>query len=136
MTQNDWLSDVIVVNESSDPQIAGDVQVYRNATDVSYQLEHWYVGDVEHLALDGLGRRVVLGLDGNKVVVERTEPCPDGQALLLSWLLVLAQHLRKVRLDRATKKHFDLGAAEASGVLPTTVEGLIAYVGFLRGRAD
>lgn len=134
MTQANWLTDVIVLNESGDPEVNGDVQVYRNASDLSYQLEHWYVGDVEHLALDGLGRRVVLGLDGHRVIVERIEEYPEGPALLRSWLFSLAQHLRKVRIERATKKRFELGAAETSGVLPQTIEGLIAYVGFAHSR--
>jgi hypothetical protein len=88
--EDNWLRDVVVVNESDDVHVAGDVQVYRNATDMSHQLEHWYV-DVPHLALDGLGRRAVLGSTGDRIIIERLEDYADGRALLQTWLLSTAR---------------------------------------------
>jgi hypothetical protein len=127
-----WLDDVIVVNENRDPEVAGDVQIYRNEGDVGRQLEHWYVSDVEHLALTGTGQKVALGLRDKLVVVERVEPFSTGSALLKGWLDATAQHLLSVRTERARKGKTQLGALEARGVLPTTTEGLIAYIGFMK----
>lgn len=127
-----WLDDVVVVNESSDPKLAGDVQIYRSEGDVSRQLEHWYVGDVEHLALTGTGHKATLGLRDKLVVVERVEPFPAGPAMLNAWLTATAQHLLSTRTERARKGKAELGALEARGVLPTSIEGLIAYIGFMK----
>jgi hypothetical protein len=127
-----WLDDVIVVNENCDPLVAGDVQIYRNEGDVGRQLEHWYVGDVEHLALTRTGQKAALGLRDKLVVVERLESFPAGPALLNRWLEATAQHLLSVRTERAQKGKAQLGTLEARGVLPTTTEGLIAYIGFTK----
>lgn len=127
-----WLDDVIVLNESSDPTVAGDVQIYRNGGDLGRQLEHWYVDDVEHLALTGTGQRAVLGLRGELVVVERVEPFPEGPDLLRAWLDKTARHILSVRKEKAGKRNVSPGALESEGVLPATIEGLIAYIGFVR----
>jgi len=71
-----WLDDVVVVNESSDPTIAGYIQTYRSEGDVGRQLEHWYVSDVDHLALTGTRPKATLGPRDELVVVERVEPLP------------------------------------------------------------
>lgn len=131
MTAN-WLDDVIIVNESNTPAIAGDVQIYRNEGDVGRQLEHWYVSDVEHLALTGLGDRATLGLRGSLVVVERREKWAEGPEMLRGWLIATAQHLLAARTDRERKGKLHLGRSEAQGVLPDTIEGLIAYIGFTK----
>lgn len=127
-----WLDDVIVVNESGDLCVAGDVQIYRNEGDVGRQLEDWYVNEVDHLALTGTGRKATLGLRHMVVVVERLEPFAEGPALLYVWLRSTAQHLLSVRMERAHKGKGHLGSLEAEGVLPETVEGLIAYIGFMK----
>ncbi len=124
-----WLEDVIVVNENIDPQMAGDVQVYRHEVAVGLQLEHWYV-DEPHMALTGIGDKAILGLRGSLVIVERREPFADGAQLLNQWLTAKALHLLSVRRDRARKGKVQLSALEAQGVLPETVEGLLVYVGF------
>ncbi len=125
-----WLDDVIVVNENDDPQRAGDVQVYRSEGDVGRQLEHWYVNDVMHLALTGAGDKAILGLRGDLVIVERREPFAAGSTLLLQWLTAKAQHFLTVRTARARKGKVQLGTLEAKGVLPDSIDGLLAYVGF------
>jgi len=124
-----WLNDVIVVNDNNDPEKPGDVQVYRNEGDVGRQLEHWYVNE-SHMALTGTGDKAILGLRGNLVIIERREPFAEGIQLLSQWLTAKAQHLHSVRRDRAQKGKVQLGALEAQGIIPETVEGLIAYVGF------
>lgn len=127
-----WLDDVVVVNENSDTKIAGDVQIYRSEGDVGRQLEHWYVGEVGHLALTGTGQKATLGLRDKLVVVERVEPFPAGPAMLNAWLTATAQDLLSTRTERARKGKAELGALEAQGVLPKSTEGLIAYIGFMK----
>lgn len=127
-----WLDDVIVVNESGDPTVATELQIYRNEGDVGRQLEHWYVSDVEHLALTGTGRKAILGLQGKLVVVERVEPFVEGPAMLNDWLRATAHQLLSVRTERARKRKGRLGNLEAKGILPESVEGLIAYIGFMK----
>jgi hypothetical protein len=42
-----------------------------------------------------------------------------------------AEAVGNTRRKRAAKGKICLGRAEAEGVLPTSIEGLIAYVGFV-----
>lgn len=127
-----WLDDVIVVNESNTPEIGGDVQIYRNETDMGRQLEHWYVSDVEHFVLTGTGDRATLGLRGRLVVVERREKFAEGPEMLRAWLTGSARHVLSVRTARERKGKQCLGRLEAQGVLPDSIEGLIAYIGFMK----
>ena len=46
----DWLSDIVVVNESRDETTAGDVSVYRSADEACRSLEHWWVENGEGFA--------------------------------------------------------------------------------------
>jgi hypothetical protein len=119
------------LNENSDPTVAGDVQIYRNEGALGRQLEHWFVGDAAHLALTGTGQKAKLGLRDTLVVVERVESFPEGPALLNNWLKATANHVLCVRRERSGKGKLLLGALEAQGILPTTTEGLIAYIGFV-----
>jgi hypothetical protein len=127
-----WLDDVIILNESDDPQTAGDVLVYRSEGDLARHLEDWYVKEVKHLALTGSGDKAILGLKGSSVVVERREPFSAGLSLLHQWLTAIAKHVHSARSDLARKGKVQLGSLEAQGVLPHTIEGLIAYVGFVK----
>jgi hypothetical protein len=131
-SESNWIDDVIVLNENGDPSVAGDVQIFRNEGEVERQLEDWYVNEVDHLALTGTGRKATLGLRNRMVVVERLEPFAEGPTLLYLWLRASAQHLLSVRTERAHKGKGHLGSLEAEGVLPDTVEGLIAYIGFTK----
>lgn len=126
-----WLDHVIVVNESNDPAVAGDVQIYLNEDAVSRHLEHWYVHE-KHLALTGTGQKAKLGLRDELVVIERVEPFPAGPALLNSWLKITAEHVLSARVVRSRKGNLQPGALEEQGALPTTIEGLIAYIGFVK----
>lgn len=51
---------------------------------------------------------------------------------LTSWLSATAKHILDVRRQKAQEKHSDtaLGDLETKDVLPATIEGLIAYIGF------
>jgi len=124
-----WLADVLVVNENSDPRTPGDVQIYRSDGEVGRQLEEWYVNE-PHMALTGIGDKAILGLRGKLVIVERREPFAEGSELLLLWLTAKAQHILSIRKDRARKGKVHLGVLEEQGILPQSIEGLIAYVGF------
>lgn len=125
-----WLDDVIIVNESDDPAVAGDVQIYRNEGDLGRDLEAWYVADVPHLALTGSGQKATLGVRDRRVVVERVEPFAGGPGLVTSWLEASARRLHAVRAERELKGKAHLGKLERRGVLPASTEGLLAYIGF------
>ena len=128
--QGAWLEDVIIVNDNNaDVPRAGDVTVYRNEGELTHHLEYWYVNE-PHLALTGIGDRAVLGLCEKLVIVERREPYADGRRLLIQWLTAKAKYVLQLRRERAKRRKIKLGKMEAQGLLPDTVEGLIAYVGF------
>lgn len=135
MEQRNWLEDVAIVNESRDERVAGGVLVFRNAGDACSHLEHWWVENAEGFAFTALGDRLILGVDpSGRVVVERREACMDGGEIVESWLrhsagsVLAARRHRSAARWRTTK----LGEVEARGVLPDTIEGLIAYIGFTR----
>ncbi len=46
--------------------------------------------------------------------------------------MATAQHLLSVRTNRERKGKQHLGCLEAQGVLPDSIEGLIAYIGFMK----
>jgi hypothetical protein len=127
---DDWLEDVIVVNESKDQRVAGDVSAFRGPGDACRYLEPWWVADNEGFALNGLGQQVTFGVCENSVVIERCEPMTGGVQILLDWLRATALHVHEARTSRAQKGKLVLGRLEASGVLPQSIEGLIAYIGF------
>jgi len=52
--------------------------------------------------------------------------------MLNACLTATAQHLLSTRTEHARKGKLELGALEARGVLPTSTEGLIAYIGFYK----
>lgn len=117
----DWIEDIVVVNENGDPNVAGDVMIFRSAGDACRYVEPWYVEQEAFLALSGTGEQVVFGVRDDVVIVERRASFSGGRDLLLAWLSAKAQHRLKVRAERAL---------EATGVLPDTIEGLVAYLGF------
>jgi hypothetical protein len=65
------------------------------------------------------------------VSVEGYEARPDGPQIVLGWLRHSAEAVGNTRRKRAAKGKICLGRAKAEGVLPTSIEGLIAYVGFV-----
>ncbi len=125
-----WLDDIIVVNENDDLQRIGDIQVYRSEGDLGRKLERWYVNEVIHMALTGTGDKAILGLRGDLVIVERREPYAAGASMLHQWLTAKAQATLSSRKERERQGKAQLGMLEAKGILPETIEGLIAYVGF------
>ena len=134
MSDDTWLHDIILVNDSGrgDDLEARNVDVFRSAGDACGYLEHWWVEERHGLALTAAGEQVALGVDGDRVVVDGYEPRSDGQQIVLSWLRHSAQAILDARRHKAAKGKVRLGEVEAEGVLPTSIEGLIAYIGFIK----
>jgi hypothetical protein len=125
-----WLDDVVVLNESRDERIPGDVSVHRSEGDACSSIEAWWVENSEGFAFSATGMRLVLDIEtSGQVVVVRREECPEGTAIVLGWLQALAQTTLEARNRVAHEGRAILSYAEEEGALPTTVEGLLAYIG-------
>jgi hypothetical protein len=132
-SDSQWLSDVVLVNESRAEATAGDVSLYRSTGEACRFLEHWWVKDSEGYAFSAAGDRLILGVDqSNNVIVMRREPCAEGKSIVLNWLNSCAVAVLQARRSRAAKGKDILGLYEEQGHLPQTVEGLIGYIGFSR----
>ncbi|MEP3275867.1 MAG: hypothetical protein ABJN26_15895 [Stappiaceae bacterium] len=133
-----WLSDVAILNENFRFSEAGDVAVYRNIADMCEKLEHWFVEENHGFALTGNGLPIELSTDGERVFGKVSEQKKPEPAILKGWLISAAAALRDARIYQADKRGLKLfgstniGLAERSGILPETVEGLIAYLGMDR----
>jgi hypothetical protein len=132
MSLQSWLADVVLVNDSPDWRKPGDVLIFRNFDDARSYLEHWS-DELEDAAFFATGDKLVVAADKHGYVsVDRREPQTDGQEIVGSWLRHSARSVLVARRDRSTKKwrRVNLGDAERNEVLPETIEGLIAYIGF------
>jgi hypothetical protein len=131
MTTRDWLDDVVLVNDN-ETETPGDVMLFRNFSDARSYLEHW-ADELDQTAYFANGDRLIIAADshGNVSLSER-ERREDGADVVSSWLKHLAAATLSARHHRSSKrwKRVYLGELEAQGVLPQTIEGLIAYVGF------
>ncbi len=135
MSPNSWLSDVVVLNESHHFDQPGDVAVFRNLEDMCDRLEHWFVEQNLGFAMSGVGIPVELSTDGRRVfatIVDQQKARPET---LKNWLMALATSVHDARVQQAAKRRWqpfgsvtNLGLAEKAGVLPQSIEGLIAYV--------
>lgn len=132
MTSLSWLHDIVLVNDGPDETSPGDVIVFRNLTDARAYLEHW-AESLDNAVFSGAGQRLIMAADqhGNVSIQARIDLI-DGEAIIKGWLTRMAQAILESRRYRAGKrwKRVNLGELEAQGILPDTVEGLIAYVGF------
>jgi hypothetical protein len=129
---NDWLTDIVVVNESRDEAIAGDISVFRSAGEACSWLEHWWVENGEGFAFTAAGVRLALGVDerNTRVIVTGQQAVPNGGQVVEGWLRASASAVLEARRTKAGKGKAVLSPSEERGQLPTSVEGLIAYVGF------
>lgn len=128
MTDN-WLSEIVVVNESSDEAVAGDVVIFRHAGDACAWLEHWWVEDKEGFAITAAGHRIVLGVGAKRdVIIAGMEEVPTGSDVVRSWLQSVASGVLEERTRKAKKGKLRLSPSEAHSQLPTSAEGLIAYI--------
>ncbi|MBY0619826.1 hypothetical protein [Sphingomonas ursincola] len=134
MTSTTWLEDIILVNDGPDETCPGDVAVFRNLTDASAYLEHWS-DSIDDAVFSGTGQRLIMAADehGNVNIQARIDHA-DGEAIIKAWLTRMAEATLEARKYHAARRwgwgRVNLGEREAQGVLPATVEGLIAYVGF------
>lgn len=127
---SNWLDEIVVVNESKEERLPGDVSLYRSVGDACEALEYWWVKNGEGHAFTASGIRLVLAAEQNGLVtVAAREACPEGPAIVSSWLVSLAETALEARRRVAQNGRAILSEAEEAGALPTTVEGLIAYIG-------
>lgn len=125
-----WLDEIVIVNESTQERLPGDVSLYRSVGDACEALEWWWVRDGQGHAFTASGVRLVLAAEPDgPVTIDRREACSDGPAIVLSWLQSLAADALQARKRVAQQGRAVLSEAEERGALPTTVEGLIAYIG-------
>lgn len=131
VTALDWLDEVFVLNESRDESVPGDISIYRSEGDGCGAIEAWWVENSEGFAFTATGVRLILGVGVfGEVIVTRREECSEGPAIVLSWLQALAQTTLEARNRVAQDGRAILSRAEEEGALPTSVEGLLAYIGF------
>lgn len=126
-----WLDDIVIVNEGPSGGVAGDIAIYRSEGDACTALEPWWVRDGEGQAFTAAGTRLILDVDASdRVIVSCREPCDEGAEIVLAWLQSLAHRTLEWRVEAAGKGRAILSPAEEQGILPGTVEGLVAYIGF------
>lgn len=130
-----WLDEVVILNDSDGTSIEesmpGDVSIYRSEGDALNGVEPWAVEHSQIFAFNAAGKRLVLGLgSAGQVIIVRREDCPDGPEIVLKWLTSLAQNTVDARARVAQNGRVVLSGYEEEGALPTTIEGLIAYIGF------
>lgn len=126
-----WLDEVVVLNESKDENVPGDVSVYRSEGDAFNHIEAWWVENSEGFAFSASGVRLILGIGSSgEVIVARREECPEGPAIVLGWVQALAQTTLDARNRVAQNGRAVLSRAEEENALPVTIEGLLAYIGF------
>ena len=56
--RQDWLADVVIVNESRDEAAVGDLSVFRSVGEACAKLEPWWVQDREGFAYTAAGERL------------------------------------------------------------------------------
>lgn len=130
-----WLDEVVILNDSDGTSIEetmpGDVSIYRSEGDALNQVEPFAVEHSQIFAFNAAGKRLVLGLgEAGQVIIVRREDCPDGVEIVLNLLTYLAQITVEARVRVAQSGRVVLSGYEEDGALPTTIEGLIAYIGF------
>ncbi len=127
----DWLDGVVVVNESKDENLPGDVAIYRSEGDACAAFEDWWVKSSEGHAFTATGVRLILKIGpSGEVIVDRRETCAEGPTIVRLWLQALALTTLEARKRVASQKRAHLSSAEVEALLPTSIEGLIAYIGF------
>ena len=128
--ESSWLDGIVILNESPEERRPGDVSIHRSVGDACEALEHWFVNNNESHACTASGTRLILIAEHNgPITVCRREECVDGGEIILGWLQSLAETTLDARKRAAQTRRVMLSAEEEQGVLPTTIEGLIGYIG-------
>jgi hypothetical protein len=128
---DDWPAEIVVVNESRDQATPGDVSVFRTADEACGWLEPWWVENGEGFAFTTAGERLMLGVDDcDRVIVTGREETSDGARLVYGWLRAAAAAVLEARRVKSALGKIVLSRSEEQGELPTSIEGLVAYIGF------
>ena len=95
-------------------------------------LEHWWVENGEGFAFTAAGVRLALGVDerNSRVIVTGQQAAPNSVEVVKGWLHAYASAVLEARRAKAGNGKAVLSPSEERGQLPTSIEGLIAYVGF------
>ncbi|QNA84936.1 hypothetical protein G4G27_13725 [Sphingomonas sp. So64.6b] len=120
------------MNDAPEMDQPGDVLIFRNFDDARSYLEHW-ADELELPVFSASGEKLVIVADMHGyVTVDRREPHDRGEELITACLRHNAQAVFAARLHRSGKRwrRVYLGEAVRAGVLPESIEGLIAYIGF------
>ena len=124
-----WLEDVLIINDASYEHIPRTIDVYRSWHDACRSLETYQVASGVY-CYTATGRRAVIGFDldnDNSIKVLDYEPSSEeSRRLVLAWLRARAE---RMHADRRSNPGLVMGSEEAQGILPKTIEGLIAYSG-------
>ena len=86
--------------------------------------------DREGFVLTATGEQAKLGLKDGRVVPIGCEPLVGGGAIVERWLTAAASTVLAARRERAQRGRAVLSPSEQKGALPTSLEGLLAYIGF------
>ncbi len=130
MGNGTWLDDVVVVNESHDEVSTSGVSIFRSSGEACRYLEPWWVEDAHGYAFTATGIRLALAVDGDRVIIAGQEAIPSGTEIVREWLRVSGAAILEARKWQAKKGKAILSEFEECDQIPTSTEGLIAYIGF------
>jgi hypothetical protein len=98
-------------------------------------MEAWMVeGAGIGFSLNGLGQTIKLEMDGEQAVGSVVDEAKPDLITLTIWLRFAAEAVQEARSIKSQKKPWflwsppTLGKAEAEGVMPDSIEGLLAYI--------
>ncbi len=135
LPSQNWLYDVAVFNESQEYAVPGDVSIYRSIGEMCSGMETWMVeGRGIGFCLNGLGQTIKLDMEGDQVVGSVVDETQSDLVTLAIWLRHIAEDVQQARLAKSKNTFWfawsppTLGKAETEGILPNTVEGLLAYI--------
>ena len=127
MSDDAWLAEIGIVNETTSVASAGNVSIFRSAVDACLFFDH-YCGSGFVLSLDG--DRIEIN-DGTSEDIEvRRVPYPDGKQIARAWLEARAAKTLAERKRAARRGNVVLNAVEVREELPSSTVGLVAYIGF------
>ena len=85
----------------------------------------------EGFAFTAAGHRLTLGVGPeNNVIITNQQDIADGKEIVLGWLRNCATGVLEARKIQAKNRRAALSRHQERGQIPTSVEALIAYVGF------
>ena len=131
MENEGWLSDIVIVNESRDEASTSGVSIFLSSGEACRYLEPWWVEEARGYAFTATGDRLTLAVDAQtRVIVAGQEAVPNGAEVVREWLRASGAAVLEARKARAKRGKAILSGFEESEQLPTSLEGLIAYIGF------